>query len=129
MIHVYTFTNKQGVVVHVGESKNPHNRYIAYVKRKPQRLNESIGRFYNQDLELQIVSSHLTRKKAREEEDKLKEKLGIVRSETNRARNGGIAVTSILKECPHCNKISKGVGYNRWHGNNCKYNEQNLQRI
>lgn len=40
------------------------------------------------------------------------------------ARLGGLAQVknlNIEKKCPHCGINSKGAGYNRWHGDNCKY--------
>lgn len=52
--------------------------------------------------------------------------LGIhVDSETRRewSRLGGLAVIDSLnkeKICPHCKIKSRGAGYNRWHGDNCK---------
>jgi len=39
------------------------------------------------------------------------------------ARLGGLAVIENLnkeKICPHCNLKTRGAGYNRWHGDNCK---------
>jgi hypothetical protein len=52
--------------------------------------------------------------------------IGIhVDSETRRewSRLGGLAVIDSLnkeKICPHCKIKSRGAGYNRWHGDNCK---------
>jgi hypothetical protein len=52
--------------------------------------------------------------------------IGIhVDSETRRewSRLGGLASIAQLnkeKKCPHCKTISRGAGYNRWHGDNCK---------
>jgi hypothetical protein len=39
------------------------------------------------------------------------------------SRAGGLAVIDQLnkeKICPHCKLKSRGAGYNRWHGDNCK---------
>jgi hypothetical protein len=39
-------------------------------------------------------------------------------------RLGGLSQVknlNIEKTCPHCGVISKGAGYNRWHGDNCKH--------
>ena len=53
--------------------------------------------------------------------------IGIhVDSETRRewSRLGGLAVIDSLnkeKICPHCKIKSRGAGYNRWHGDNCKH--------
>ena len=52
--------------------------------------------------------------------------IGIhVDKETRRewSRLGGLAVIDSLNKeriCPHCKLKSRGAGYNRWHGNNCK---------
>jgi len=57
----------------------------------------------------------------------MKDGIGIhTDSETRKewSRLGGLKVISSLnreKTCPYCNVISKGAGYNRWHGENCKY--------
>lgn len=39
-------------------------------------------------------------------------------------RLGGLAQVKNLnidKICPHCNITTRGAGYNRWHGDNCKH--------
>lgn len=40
------------------------------------------------------------------------------------SRLGGLVVIDSLnkeKICPHCKIVSRGAGYNRWHGDNCKH--------
>ena len=40
------------------------------------------------------------------------------------SRAGGYAVIEQLnkeKVCPHCKLKSRGAGYNRWHGDNCRF--------
>ena len=62
-------------------------------------------------------------------ESQMKNGLGIhTDKETRRewARLGGLASIERLnkeKICPHCKLKSKGAGYNRWHGDNCKHKE------
>lgn len=44
------------------------------------------------------------------------------------ARLGGIAAMELRNReqtCPHCNKTSRGGGYFRWHGDNCKQKDEN----
>jgi hypothetical protein len=39
------------------------------------------------------------------------------------SRLGGLKSAELLnkeKICPHCKIVSRGAGYNRWHGDNCK---------
>lgn len=36
------------------------------------------------------------------------------------AKKGGIAASSIIRKCPHCNKVGKGPPMFRWHFDNCK---------
>lgn len=57
----------------------------------------------------------------------MKDGIGIhTDSETRRewSRLGGLKVIGNLNKeriCPHCKIITKGAGYNRWHGDNCKH--------
>ena len=42
---------------------------------------------------------------------------------TEKAREARRNNTNKLNQqqtCPHCGKIGSGLGYNRWHGNNCR---------
>ena len=42
----------------------------------------------------------------------------------NIAGIGGKVSSNKIKTCPYCNKTCKGVGYDRWHGDNCKHKNE-----
>ena len=49
--------------------------------------------------------------------------LASIRSKENSSKGGkvgGKIISSIPRTCPYCNITSNGIGYTRWHGENCK---------
>jgi len=118
MQYVYTFTDKNNKVIHVGQSLYPKRRYYDLVVRPPR--NRSQGYFHGQDLQLNIIQSFNTKKEALELEGILKKANRIEHTESTRSHKGAMISGAIRKTCPHCSKEMDVRNYARWHGDKCK---------
>ena len=88
MIHVYLLKDSNDNVVDVGQSQNPTERLYRKTKCKP---SSGQGHFYGRtDITQEIVSSHLTRKEALIEEERLKIYYGLEVTERTGGRKGGL---------------------------------------
>ena len=76
----------------------------------------------------QLENPELYKQKQKESASLGGKKQGPIRGKINK-ENGHMSklgkhmtiYNNRLQTCPYCEKESKGIGYNRWHGENCKF--------
>ena len=76
MKHVYVLKDQHGEVVYVGETKQPNYRFKQHT-RYPKCDRNSNGKFYGQNLTMEIVKSFVDPKDALAYEAKLKRQYGF----------------------------------------------------
>ena len=117
---VYELVNLMGTVEYVGETVNARRRFNNH---KSNSKGNGSGKFYGrQDIFMNIVKDFDTKKEAYDYQIKLQKDYGLVTDDESRNhKNGGIAASLILKECPHCKHVGKMPSIFSHHFNNCKY--------
>jgi len=87
MIYVYLLKDSNNKVIDIGQSQDPSERLYRKTKCKP---SSGQGHFYGRtDITQEITSSHLTRKEARIEEERLKIYYGLEVTERTGGKKGG----------------------------------------
>lgn len=110
MKYVYELYNDKDIVEYVGESNNPHKRFINH---KSNSKGNGSGKFYNRpDIKMRIVAKFENKKEAYQYQIKLQEKYGLKTDTERRAincRNGGLARIKNLieqnRKTGHINKL------------------------
>lgn len=88
MQHVYVL--KKGTeVVYVGETKDPQARLYQHTCLHPGYRN-GCGKFYKQDVTIEVIKSFADRKDAKQYEKELQQKYSIERGESKWSRVSGL---------------------------------------
>ena len=99
MKYIYELFNTKGEIEYVGESINPHKRFINH---KANSNGNGSGKFYNRpDISMRIVAQFENKKEAYQYQIKLQKEYGLETDNEKRAincRNGGLAVIKNLIE-------------------------------
>lgn len=85
MYYVYKIVDPSNQVLYVGESTNPDNRLYEHTRKKPTVPGR--GKFYKQDVKMEIVSVHTSKKAAWWAQVRLQKHYGL-ETDYNKLRNG-----------------------------------------
>jgi len=91
---------------------------------KQKLRNANLGKRASAETRQKISMSHKGKKHSAEHVEKVRQAhLGKKRSEETRQKLREERSRRIPKECPHCHRHILPGNYNRWHGDNCKFNQ------
>lgn len=85
MYYVYKIMDQSDQVLYVGESTNPNNRLYEHTRKKPTVSGR--GKFYKQNVKMQIVSVHYSKKAAWWAQVNLQKHYGL-ETDYDKLRNG-----------------------------------------